>query len=161
MITQYLLRISSSKASKFPSPSLVQRCSQTFANSKRVFSFAECLLFKKCIIKTIIEFGLRMISRSIKPRDCVICLSLKPRQITTTTALIIHEILRLHQQLAIENFSSRKPPFKITVCQNIYSSVWLRRADLSPTNKGNNFLKGLWCCVSEGQNKIIQFFPLS
>ena len=38
-----------------------------------------CRLFKKCIIKTIIELGLRMISRSIKPRDFVICLSLQPR----------------------------------------------------------------------------------
>ena len=40
--------------------------------------------------KTIIEFGFCMIS---KPRVCVICLSLRLRQITQTSVLIFHDIM--------------------------------------------------------------------
>ena len=50
-------------------------------------------------MKAIIEFGFRMISRSIKRSNRVICLSprLRFRQITPTSALIIHEILIFNQ----------------------------------------------------------------
>ena len=43
--------------------------------------------------KTIIEFSFRMISWIIKPRVCVICLSLRLRQITQTSVLIIRDIM--------------------------------------------------------------------
>ena len=43
--------------------------------------------------KTIIEFGFRMMSWIIKTEVCVICLSLRLRQITQTSVLIIHDIM--------------------------------------------------------------------
>ena len=43
--------------------------------------------------KTIIEFGSRRIWGIIKASVCVICLSLRLRQITQTSALIIPHIL--------------------------------------------------------------------
>ena len=43
--------------------------------------------------KTIIEFGSRRIRRIIEASVCVICLSLRLRQITQTSALIIPHIL--------------------------------------------------------------------
>ena len=43
--------------------------------------------------KTIIGFGFRMIARIINASVCVICLSLRLRQITQTSALIILAIM--------------------------------------------------------------------
>ena len=52
-----------------------------------------CLLFKKCIIKQLLNSVFAWYHELSKPRVCIICLSLRIRQITQTSVLIIHDIM--------------------------------------------------------------------
>ena len=52
-----------------------------------------CLLFKKCIIKQLLNSVFAWYHELSKPRVCIICLSLRLRQITQTSVLIIHDIM--------------------------------------------------------------------
>ena len=52
-----------------------------------------CLLFKKCIIKQLLKSFFAWYHELSKPRVCIICLSLRLRQITQTSVLIIHDIM--------------------------------------------------------------------
>ena len=52
-----------------------------------------CLLFKKCIIKQLLNSVFAWYHELSKPRVCIICLSLRLRQITQTSVLIIHDTM--------------------------------------------------------------------
>ena len=52
-----------------------------------------CLLFKKCTIKQLLNSVFAWYHELSKPRVCIICLSLRLRQITQTSVLIIHDIM--------------------------------------------------------------------
>ena len=54
-----------------------------------------CLLFKKCIIKQLLNSVFAWYHEKLlsKPRVCIICLSLRLRQVTQTAVLMIHDIM--------------------------------------------------------------------
>ena len=52
-----------------------------------------CLLFKKCIIKQLLNSVFAWYYELSKPRVCIICLSLWLRQITQTSLLVIHDVM--------------------------------------------------------------------
>ena len=56
-------------------------------------SVSEDELYGKCIIKQLLNKVLAWYNELSKPRVCVICLSLRLRQITQTSVLIIHDIM--------------------------------------------------------------------
>ena len=61
-----------------------------------------CLLFKKCTIKQLLNSVFAWYHELSKPRVCIICLSLRLRQITQTSVLIIHDIM-LNKKAKKEN----------------------------------------------------------
>ena len=79
--------MSSSTSSWLPSP---LECSPQKQNGW-MSSFAYCL--KKCIIKQLLNSVFAWYHELSKPRVCIICLSLRLRQITQTSVLIIHDIM--------------------------------------------------------------------
>ena len=52
-----------------------------------------CLLFKKCIIKQLLNSVFAWYHELSKPCVCIICRSRRLRQITQTSVLIIHDIM--------------------------------------------------------------------
>ena len=56
-------------------------------------SVSEDELCEKCIIKQLLNSVFARYHELSKPRVSVICLSLRPRQITQTSVLIIHDIM--------------------------------------------------------------------
>ena len=52
-----------------------------------------CLLFKKCIIKQLLNSVFAWYHELSKPRVCIICRSLRLRQTTQTSVLIIRDIM--------------------------------------------------------------------
>ena len=61
--------------------------------AERFASVSEDELCEKCIIKQLLNSVFAWYHELSKPRVCVICLSLRPRQITQTSVLIIHDIM--------------------------------------------------------------------
>ena len=61
--------------------------------AKRFASVSEDELCEKCIIKQLLNSVFAWYHELPKPRVCVICLSLRLRQITQTSVLIIHDIM--------------------------------------------------------------------
>ena len=61
--------------------------------AERFASVSENELCEKCIIKQLLNSVFAWYHELSKPRVCVICLSLRLRQITQTSALIIHDIM--------------------------------------------------------------------
>ena len=52
-----------------------------------------CLLFNKCIIKQLLNSVFALYHELLKPCVRVTCLSLRLRQITQTSVLIIHDVI--------------------------------------------------------------------
>ena len=61
-------------------------------------SVSEDELCEKCIIKQLLKSIFTWYHELSNPRVCVICLSLRLRQITQTSVLIIHDIMLNHFQ---------------------------------------------------------------
>ena len=61
--------------------------------AERFASVSEDELCEKCIIKQLLNSVFAWYHELSKPRVCVICLSLRLRQITQTSVLIIHDIM--------------------------------------------------------------------
>ena len=61
--------------------------------AERFASVSENELCEKCIIKQLLNSVFAWCHELSKPRVCVICLSLRLRQITQTSVLIIHDIM--------------------------------------------------------------------
>ena len=61
--------------------------------AERFASVSEVELCEKCIIKQLLNSVFAWCHELSNPRVCVICLSLRLRQITQTSALIIHDIM--------------------------------------------------------------------
>ena len=61
------------------------------------FCFWGWIKCEKCIIKPLLNSVCAWYHESLKPPVCVICLSLRLRQITQTSVLIIHDMLNLIQ----------------------------------------------------------------
>ena len=68
-------------------------CSPQKRMAKRFASVSEDELCEKCIIKQLFNSVFAWYHELSKPRVCVICLSLRLRQITQTSVLIIHDII--------------------------------------------------------------------
>ena len=61
--------------------------------AERFASVCEDELCEKCVIKQLLNSVFAWYHELSKPRVCVICLSLRLRQITQTSVLIIHDIM--------------------------------------------------------------------
>ena len=83
--------MSSSTSSRLLSP---LECSPQKRNGWTLrFSVSEAEFYEKCIIKQLLNSVFAWYHELSKPRVCVICFSLRFRQITQTLVLIIHDIM--------------------------------------------------------------------
>ena len=96
--------------------------------AERFASVSEDELCEKCIIKQLLNSVFAWYNELSKPRACVICLSLRLRQITQTSVLIINDImLNLIQIIVYFNngvFAITKSPLKRTFFQYPGTSLW-------------------------------------
>ena len=72
---------------------LVTKPLGVFSSETEWLNASLLFLFKKCIIKQLLNSVSAWYHELSKPRLCIICLSLGLRQITQTLVLIIHDII--------------------------------------------------------------------